>query len=62
MTQDITWNKMIIGILETTWKKKSVVENFELKFKLKDRKSVLFMRMLFYHLLLITTQRRTVLH
>ena len=22
MTQDITWNKMIIGILETTWKKK----------------------------------------
>lgn len=52
MTQDITWNKMIIG----------VVENFELKFKLKDRKSVLFMRMLFYHLLLITTQRRTVLH
>ena len=30
-------------------KKKSVVENFELKFKLKDRKSVLFMRMLFYH-------------
>ena len=49
MTQDITWNKMIIGILETTWQKKSVVENFELKFKLKDRKSVLFMRMLFYH-------------
>ena len=57
----MTWNKMITGILRTTWKK-GVVENFELKFKLKDRKSTLFMRMPFYHSLLITAQRSTVLH
>lgn len=57
MTQDMTWNKTMISIWVTTKEKKDIEER---RFKLKDRKFMLFMRTPFYYFLLITAQRSTV--
>lgn len=53
----MTWNKTTISILVTTKEKKDIEER---RFKLKDRKFMLFMRTPFYYFLLITAQRNTV--
>ena len=49
----MTWNKTMISILVTTKEKKDIEER---RFKLKDRKFMLFMRTPFYYFLLITVQ------
>lgn len=53
----MTWNKTMISILVTTKEKKDIEER---RFKLKDRKFMLFVRTPFYYFLLITAQRNTV--